>query len=276
MGIFDRVLIVSDLDGTLTDSTGKISEGNREAVGYFCAEGGSFSIATSRPRQTFDNLLEIAPFNAPIIHSNGSLIYDHAAGRTVFADYLDGTALELCREAIRSFPKVCLEIFTDERSYVVNPSGMTTQYHLKTGAKDIVIAEPGEVEESWIKLAITCDDREPLLDLRSHLERLFPGAKYTFSSPRYLEVLQHGVDKGFGTLKLAEHLGVARDDIYTAGNFDNDADLLSVAAVSFAPGNSSENILAMADVILPDNDHDPFAELIGRLQKIYNDRGGKI
>lgn len=269
MGIFSGVLIVSDLDGTLTDSKGKISEENRAAVRSFCERGGWFSLSTSRPLHTFENILGFAPFNAPIVHASGSLIYDHARKTAVFADYLDDTALAICREVRELFPDVCLELYNDTDAYVVNVSSKTRSYHKHTGTSDIYVDLPELAPGPWIKVALTCDDRATLLELQKYLERTYTENKYIFSSPNYLEILQHGVDKGFGALRLASHLGVSRNDLYTVGNYDNDADMLEVAAISFAPRNSVEALLKVADVLLPDNDSHPFVAMIEYLERIY-------
>lgn len=48
MGIFDGYLLVSDMDGTLLNSNGKLSEENKKAIEYFVDNGGQFTLATGR------------------------------------------------------------------------------------------------------------------------------------------------------------------------------------------------------------------------------------
>ena len=48
MGIFDGYLLVSDMDGTLLNSKGKLSEENKRAIEYFVDNGGQFTLATGR------------------------------------------------------------------------------------------------------------------------------------------------------------------------------------------------------------------------------------
>ena len=48
MGIFDGILILSDLDGTLLNSSAEISQRNIDTVKYFMDNGGKFSFATGR------------------------------------------------------------------------------------------------------------------------------------------------------------------------------------------------------------------------------------
>ena len=83
MGKFEGVLLASDFDDTLVGGSCELSPGNRAALAYFIREGGRFTVATGRARRTFAPYAHTIPLNAPVILSNGALLYDFAAGRTV-------------------------------------------------------------------------------------------------------------------------------------------------------------------------------------------------
>ena len=53
MGKFDGLLLVSDFDDTLYDSRHRVPERNLEAIAYFRAQGGKFTVATGRAHRTF-------------------------------------------------------------------------------------------------------------------------------------------------------------------------------------------------------------------------------
>ena len=76
MGKFDGVLIATDIDGTLINSSFELSIENKTAIDYFKAEGGIFTIATGRlcdylKEKEFDALV-----NCPVIVLNGAAVYD--------------------------------------------------------------------------------------------------------------------------------------------------------------------------------------------------------
>ena len=48
MGKFDGILICTDLDGTLINSSEKVSKENLDAIEYFKANGGLFTFVTGR------------------------------------------------------------------------------------------------------------------------------------------------------------------------------------------------------------------------------------
>ena len=46
MGKYDKIILLSDIDGTLLNSQSRVGEKNRQAISEFIKEGGSFGIAT--------------------------------------------------------------------------------------------------------------------------------------------------------------------------------------------------------------------------------------
>ena len=88
MGKFDGVLIISDYDNTITYTEGAllldealppVPPENRQAVEYFMAEGGTFSVATGRALPAFAPIAPTIPMNGPTILFNGAAIYDFSA-----------------------------------------------------------------------------------------------------------------------------------------------------------------------------------------------------
>ena len=53
MGKFDGVLLVSDFDDTLYGLDLRVCPRNIEALNYFIAQGGRFTVATGRAHTTF-------------------------------------------------------------------------------------------------------------------------------------------------------------------------------------------------------------------------------
>lgn len=87
MGKFDGVLLLSDFDNTLVYTEDALLSGgrlpplnsaNREAIHYFMAEGGIFSVATGRALPSFAPIAPTLPMNGPTILFNGAALYDFA------------------------------------------------------------------------------------------------------------------------------------------------------------------------------------------------------
>ena len=75
--MFKDILLTVDFDRTLTGPDSKIPPRNIEAIEYFMANGGSFTINTGRSTATFWKYLDKLPVNAPYLLYNGSATYEN-------------------------------------------------------------------------------------------------------------------------------------------------------------------------------------------------------
>ena len=64
---------------------------------------------------------------------------------------------------------------------------------------------------------------------------------------------------GSGLLALAEKLGLRRDQVMAVGDSGNDLSMIEDAGLGVAMGNATPEILAAADAVTADNNHDGVA-----------------
>ena len=62
-----------------------------------------------------------------------------------------------------------------------------------------------------------------------------------------------------GLLALAEKLGLRRDQVMAVGDSGNDLSMIEDAGLGVAMGNATPEILAVADAVTADNNHDGVA-----------------
>ena len=79
---------------------------------------------------------------------------------------------------------------------------------------------------------------------------------------KYFELLPAGVDKGTGVRAIRALPEVAGRRILCIGDYWNDAAMLQEADIAFAPDNAIDEIKAIADHIVPDNNSDALAHVI--------------
>ena len=75
MAIFDDVLLTVDFDRTFSACDSTVPQRNLDAVEFFMAAGGTFTINTGRSAVNFAKHLEDTPVNAPFLLYNGSAAY---------------------------------------------------------------------------------------------------------------------------------------------------------------------------------------------------------
>jgi Cof subfamily protein (haloacid dehalogenase superfamily) len=105
------------------------------------------------------------------------------------------------------------------------------------------------------------NDMQERLRAKKELEQL-PFVEVSSSLERNLELNRKGGNKGNGLLALAEHLGVAREQIMACGDSDNDYSMIKAAGLGVAMGKGLEEIKKMADKVTLSNDQDGVAYAI--------------
>jgi Cof subfamily protein (haloacid dehalogenase superfamily) len=101
--------------------------------------------------------------------------------------------------------------------------------------------------------------------LLAQLQADFAGDLLVFSSvPQYIEMVNPGVDKGRALGALIERLGIGRAAVAAIGDGDNDRTLFQAAGFPIAMGNATDNLKAIARVVVGTVEQDGVAEAIER------------
>ena len=177
MGRFDGILIISDVDGTLMSTDMIVSERNRRAVSEFIKEGGAFSLATGRNKNSIATVTRQIEVNAPCVLVNGAMVYDAGAGRVMWEHFADEKRLKaLVGEIMALEPALGTEIFTGSGMCVIRKNAMT-ELHKARDPKDYY-SSPLEAVPAPLYKAILTDTPEELLAAAERLKKSGIEEKY--------------------------------------------------------------------------------------------------
>lgn len=237
MGRFDGVLICSDIDGTLAHGK-DVPPRNLEAIRYFQAEGGIFTLATGRYAGYPDGLP--VTVNGPLITENGARIYDPVLGRTLWKFPLDGSGPLWEWIDAQSVPYVALR-FTD--GPVITESGRVVQ---------TILDHPAEQELLQIICGGFPSEREALA-FRDEARNVF-GARYDIrrSWETGVEFISPLGGKGNCLSCLRSILGDKIRTFIAVGDYENDLSMLRRADRAFTPANACGEVLATGFPVLCD------------------------
>ena len=266
MGRFDGILILTDMDGTLLNSAGELSPGNRRALAYFMEQGGRFSVATGRSKAGMEHFLPEMGINAPAVIYNGSVVYDFERDAPVWTCPVGEDGYHLAKAVAAAFPDVGVEVYDLHHPYVVQENAITRRHfqYVKM-VWDQRAAE--DIPQPWLNLLLT-REAERMPALRAYVEQEFPDTFFLqYSAPHYLEVEHRMANKGAGALRLRDWLDVAPDRLYTVGDGTNDVELLSCTVKRCAPANACPELRALSPHLLPDCDHDALAALVADIER---------
>lgn len=249
MGIFDGVLIATDLDGTLLNKEGKISAENSEAIRYFQKEGGIFTAATGRYPDFLDAYKENFAPNKYILALNGNLIYDIENDCLFSSSVMNRDELEkLMADVMPKIADNCIRI--------------------NVCCEDTSHQYDGRLYDNVCKVVFVLDNEDFALWLRDYMRENY-GDKYKVerSWNTGVEIYNACSGKGESVNLIKANL----PDIKTTvgiGDYENDISLLALADIGYAVGNSVEEAISAADVLVPvDNSHSAVAWVINDLKR---------
>ncbi|MEG2176089.1 MAG: HAD-IIB family hydrolase [Oscillibacter sp.] len=280
MGKFTGVLLASDFDNTLLNTetarrsgseVPEVSPENQAALRYFMEAGGRFAIATGRALAAFEKFADQVPMNSPGILCNGAALYDFRQHAYLDVILLDEDIRSRGKAVMDAFPSVAVEAYPLENViHAVRPNLYTRQHEHVTHVA--VQEDPTLLETPYplTKLMFE-DDHDRLLEIQAHLARQSWCRDYEifFSDRTLLEMTARGASKGGMVCRLAERLGIAREQVYCVGDEANDLSMLAFAAEGFAPENCVPAVRHCGATLMPDCEHHTLAAIVAYLDKKY-------
>lgn len=262
---FENTIFISDFDGTLLTSDKNISSGNITAIKRYQQLGGKFTVATGRPIQTVESYIPLIDYDLPMIICNGAMIYDSKLRKIVWAEYLPDSAADIVKEIMQKFPTVAPEVYTASSQNCLRINETELWHQSLLGCTFNRYASIDEIHEPVCKLLFA--DDESVIDELCEYVKKFSGVRFVRSLSKFLEVLPCDVSKGTAVKVLKELYSLDGYKVFTAGDYDNDIEMLKASDISFCPSNSEECVKQAANVVLnATNDEDAIKEAISYLR----------
>jgi Cof subfamily protein (haloacid dehalogenase superfamily) len=261
-------LLALDLDGTLLDSRGRISEENKAAIRKAEEKGVLVTIATGRRfRDARPVALEIG-FNAPIVTHNGALLkYAESLETVEFSILKNETVYEILRVG---------KSFGGDALVSVDPHGKGTLLYDTVSDENVPLkkyiawaqtlhgADAGEsvrhvanlehvVEKTEVVHVSFSGSCAPMYEMQRILEdelqdsvnilaTIYPRLDFTL-----LDILPPDASKGVGVEKLALLNGLSHENVMVCGDNFNDLEMLEFAGTPVVMGNAAPELQERED-----------------------------
>lgn len=260
--IMRKLLFISDLDGTLLNEDKQVPQKNIDAIRRFTQAGGLFTIATGRSEETCRVAADRLPINAPAILYNGALVYDLKESRVLAQRQLEAALFRpVIRDIMERFPDICIEVLVCGDLLLPNPQAVMDPFILRE-KQSYHFADLSRLPEHWLKFMLSAPPQR-LQEAEEYLSgcELPPCCRF-YSSEYYYEFLPVDCTKGHAAQKLADMLGVAREDTAVIGDHLNDIELLQWAGTAFAPSSAHPAAQKNAKVLAHSNNEGAVADAI--------------
>ena len=264
-------IIACDLDETLlTTDERTVSAENVAAIRAARERGVKFVVATGRGFPSVSGTLtELGLINLPdeyVISFNGATITENKGNRLLHCVEMSFETVEKLFKRGESF-NLGAHIYTLDNVYVF---GITDNEKAYLNRRiDFVACDDWDMEflrgDKIVKILFFNPDQNYLWEMEREFADVSENLTVSFSSNRYIEFSPQGVDKGAGLLKLAEMLGVKREDTIAIGDNFNDLSMIRAAGLGVGVANCVDGIKKDCDYITrATNDESAVAEVINK------------
>ena len=263
---FEKVVIMTDLDGTLLDDKKQISEKDMAAIDEFRKGGGIFTVATGRGVAMARSIVEKLKVDIPCVIFNGAAVYDFNEKRFLWHSSMPDFAVGYIKTLMKQFPDIGIEVLRGEEVFVVN-NNKTVDEHMAIENVVPVYMDIDDVpKDGWLKVLIAYPPEKIDRIIEFTKTNCNIGVNWVHSSPMYYEMLPEGISKGAGYKKLLEILG--KTDYFTvaSGDFGNDYEMVRTADLGVAVANAQQAVKDAAKLIVGDNNSSPMAQIIEHIR----------
>ncbi|WP_282941650.1 Cof-type HAD-IIB family hydrolase [Paenibacillus sp. RC67] len=242
---FEGYMLVTDMDGTLLDSSKTISVENKQAIDRFVAEGGLFTLATGRIAGSVKRFADVLPLGAPAILYNGSMIYDFAASEIVWQCTLERSVIPVLEQLIERFPELGVEIYCGSEPYFIRENRMTDHHRRMENFMRPVTEDMHQLTDPWLKVLLAWEP-ELLYEVEAFAAQ-FTEFSWIRSDDKYLEILPAETTKGHALEELMRMTRIERSRCIAMGDHLNDLEMLRRAGVGIAVANAHPSLMEVSN-----------------------------
>lgn len=277
-------LIAIDLDGTMLDSYGEVSEKTKRVLKELQNQGTRIVIASGRTIDSIKAIADEISSDKYIIAGNGSIIYDVQENNTIYEKYIPKSkalsVIKICEDN-----SITYSVYTN-KTIVADSLKYNILYYYKQNLKKApskktsITIVPNiydyvkNMEDENVMKIFICDKHQSVfnsilkrffevedidvLDV-SHMSRkiISNGSKNVPLEYFYTEITEKNVDKWYALEYLIDKLNINKNEVIAIGDNVNDKKMIEQSGVGIAMKGSSPNVIESANCVTDlDNNHD--------------------
>ena len=267
----ERVLFVSDLDGTLMKGDLKISDFSIKTINELVKKGVSFTYATARAIVSARTITDQLKLKLPVITRNGAVLADNNTGNIIEKALFTEAEVGMLKELLPELPATgfvscyfdddMIKAFAGDK-HTVGLQGYLDYYK---GDPAVVIAPDLEGMFRGAPGYVTMIGDKDEIEQLYVRAREYKGWECIFQKDIYrdeywLEICPQNCTKAKSILKLKEEYGFQRLVVF--GDSVNDLPMFKVADEAYAVSNAIDELKACATGVIGSNEEDAVARFI--------------
>lgn len=275
-------LIAIDLDGTLLNSYGEVTDKNKEAIEYALNKGTNVILASGRDPQTMKKISQELGIENYLIAGNGASVYDIKLEKNIYENFLEVDKalkiIKICKENSIFFSvyttngiitegiEYNIKVFNNENNF--RPNNKRTIIEIVNDICNYV----KEKRPNILKIII-CDENKiifnniiekmkkvknvEILEVEHMSKKIIRiGTEEYPIEYFYTEVTNKNANKWEAIEFLIRKLGIKENEVMCIGDNMNDLKMIKNAGLGIAMKNSAIEKQNIADYVTEDNNSD--------------------
>lgn len=258
-------LVAIDLDDTLLDPELQISRHCLEIIRQVQDKGVLVTLATGRMYRSALPYARLLQVDVPLITYQGALVKNSRSGEILynkpvpFAEAVK--VMDFFHQAGIHYhcyfdDQLCMERLTKDGK----------DYSELAGVEPVLFEDLREMakKRETLKILSVVHDKRLIEDLQDGLTARYSPSQLniTRSKPYYLEVMHPQATKGDALRVVADHYGIAREEVMALGDSYNDLAMIEWAGLGVAMGNARDEVKQAAAYVTHSNEEEGVAEAL--------------
>lgn len=272
-----KTLYVSDLDGTLLQPGGVLSDFARNTLNRLLDQGLLFTVATGRQLLSIQEVLRGLNLRLPIIEKDGAFVSDlHSGQHYAQHSIARETAVDILDVIMQAGHAPFINTYNGTRHGLCyqhsNRDGFSWYLRLRQSFKDPRLIQTDLLQTvcSEHTIGFIVLDKEAVLQpLFDELMSRFPGQLSGYVQPyhdspgfHWLVIHHEASQKDRGIMRMRELEKLSDVELVTFGDQVNDLPMLLAADRAYAMGNGDAAVHEVADAIIGSNSQDSVVRFI--------------
>ncbi|MDO8577629.1 MAG: Cof-type HAD-IIB family hydrolase [Dehalococcoidales bacterium] len=260
-----------DIDGTLLNKGGTVSDEDKQALARVVSSGIKVSLASGRSVTACLPLINELGLDGFHTTFDGALVSDPKLNHEVFAEPISAAMVEKII-AYAHDSGIDIELYSDNRLFIERDSWMgdvrRQAFHSQPIITDFALIEREERIIKGTIVARSAAEKKKAASFRRQFGDTLcfsTNRTPTFPGVDFVNVLAPGVSKGNAIEILTSFIDIALDEVMAVGDGANDASILSRVGFAVAMGDASDELKAIAHHVTLDAEHSGVAKAVNRV-----------
>lgn len=264
-------IVISDLDGTLLNDDGMISEKTMDVIKRLKNRGYLFGFATGRPVPSIGPLMKewgLSPDMVDaIVGVNGGHIVDYSLKKEETCFPIQGERIKEVIQHFKGYP-VGFGVYKEDYFAILGENELAKKMAMVDRIAYKVEDFEDIYQEEQSKLIVICDPNDMEMVAAHGKTFQHPDIRCLKAGKVEYEFQHPELFKSVGVNMFCSWHGLTMDNVLAFGDEDNDIELIRDAGIGVAMKNASEQTKAQADYVTGTNEEDGVAAFLQKYLKL--------